>query len=287
MKIAIASGKGGTGKTTLAVNLAAVLGEQAQLLDCDVEEPNDHLFLPIVEPQIETIATPAPEVDLQRCTFCGACGQICQFSAIVPLENTVLTFPEMCHSCYGCLLVCEPEAIRMLGRELGVIEQGRSEAGVYCVYGRLKVGEALAPPLIRQVKARQNHTDTVILDAPPGTSCPVIATLRGSDYVVLVTEPTPFGFHDLKLAVETTRTLGLPLGVVINRADIGNFAVREYCEREDIPVLLSLPHSREVAVAYSQGELLVSAIPGFRELMLELLARIRLEREKSCEKSLS
>ncbi|MDD3580745.1 MAG: ATP-binding protein [Desulfobacca sp.] len=274
MKIAIASGKGGTGKTTLAVNLAAALGNQAQLLDCDVEEPNVHLFLPLVQGQKETISAPVPEVDLDRCNFCGACGQICQFSAIVPLEQTVLIFPEMCHSCGGCYLVCEPGALRERGRELGMIDRGLSQEGVHGVYGRLRVGEAMAPPLIRAVKARMDLSRTVIIDAPPGTSCPVIAAMKGADYVVLVTEPTPFGFHDLKLAVETVRTMKLPMGVVINRSDIGTAEVKNYCAREAIPVLLSLPYSRPVAEAYSRGQLLVKEIPGFKEQMLALFEQI-------------
>ena len=274
MKIVIASGKGGTGKTTLAVNLAAALGNQAQLLDCDVEEPNAHLFLPLVQGQNETITALVPEVDLERCNFCGACGQLCQFSAIVPLEQTVLIFPEMCHSCGGCYLVCEPGALRERSRELGVIDSGLSQEGVYCVYGRLRVGEAMAPPLIREVKARMDHSRTVIIDAPPGTSCPVIAAMKGADYVVLVTEPTPFGFHDLKLAVETVRTMKLPMGVLINRSDIGTAEVKNYCAQEAIPVLLSLPYSRPVAAAYSRGQLLVKAIPGFKEQMLALFEQI-------------
>ncbi|MFP3867175.1 MAG: ATP-binding protein [Desulfobacteraceae bacterium] len=275
MKIAIASGKGGTGKTTLAVNLAAALGNQAQLLDCDVEEPNDHLFLPIIKGQNETVTAPVPEVDLDRCNFCGACGEICQFSAIVPLEQNVLVFPEMCHSCGGCFLVCEPEAIHERSRQLGEIHSGWSQEEVHCVYGHLRVGEAMAPPLIREVKARMDPSRTVIIDAPPGTSCPVIAAIKDADFVVLVTEPTPFGFHDLKLAVETTRTMGLPMGVVINQADIGTPEVQNYCDREQLPVLLSLPYSRQVAEAYSQGQLLIKAIPGFKEQMLALMEQIR------------
>ncbi|MBW1917772.1 MAG: ATP-binding protein [Deltaproteobacteria bacterium] len=274
MKIAIASGKGGTGKTTLAVNLAAALGNQAQLLDCDVEEPNAHLFLPLFQAENETVTAPVPQVDLDRCNFCGACGQICQFSAIVPLEQTVLIFPEMCHSCRGCFLVCEAEAIHERTRQLGEIQSGVCQEGVHCVYGRLRVGEAMAPPLIREVKGRMDLSRTVIIDAPPGTSCPVIAALKDADYVILVTEPTPFGFHDLKLAVETVRTMGLPMGVIINRSDVGTPEVQDYCDREDIPVLLSLPYSRQIAEAYSRGQLLTAAIPGFKEQMVGLMEQI-------------
>ncbi|MBN1140502.1 MAG: ATP-binding protein [Deltaproteobacteria bacterium] len=273
MKLAIASGKGGTGKTTFSVNLARVFGAPVQLLDCDVEEPNAHLFLNGTNLHTETVSIPVPEVDEARCDGCGECGRFCQYKAIVAIKTAPLIFPELCHGCGGCAKVCPRHAIREINHPIGVIET--SERGqITLIQGRLDIGIAMAPPLIRAVKKRLRSGMPAILDAPPGTSCPVIATLRDVDYALLVTEPTPFGLHDLKLAVEMIRELGIPFGVGVNRYGVGDERVHEFCAAENIPVLLELPDDRRIAEAYSRGELIVDALPEYRASFLNLLKKI-------------
>jgi len=274
MIITIASGKGGTGKTTLATNLAAAAAEPVQLLDCDVEEPNAHLFLhPDVEQSFE-VHVEVPEIDPDRCTYCGKCQEICQFNALAILPDTVLTFPELCHSCGGCFLVCPEGAVLSRTRPIGVVEIGAREH-IRFIHGRLRVGEAMAPPLIRRVKSEAHTNGLTVIDAPPGTSCPVVAALWGSDAVLLVTEPTPFGLHDLELAVGAVRELQLPLGLVINRADLGDRRVHDYASRENLPILLEIPFDREAAGAYARGHLLVEALPHWRAMMIDLLEKVK------------
>jgi len=262
MILAVASGKGGTGKTTVAVNLAKVLGFQVQLLDCDVEEPNAHLFLPGTGARTEIVAIPVPEVDESLCDGCGECGRFCRFHAIVSFGTKPLVFPEMCHGCGGCVRVCPRKAIRETDHAIGIVETSRA-GNISLVQGRLNVGAPMAPPLIRAVKDRLRSGIPAILDAPPGTSCAVIATLRGADFVLLVTEPTPFGLHDLKLAVDMVRKLRIPFGVIVNRVGIGDDRVHMFCRREGIPILLEIPDDRRIAEAYSRGELLVEALPKY------------------------
>ena len=269
MIISVASGKGGTGKTTVATNLAVSVDSDVQILDCDVEEPNSHLFIqPIIE-EVKNITIPVPEVDMEKCTLCGKCGEICQFKAIVVIGETVLVFHELCHSCGGCMEVCSEKAIRETGRDLGVIERGHRN-GLEFVHGRLRVGEAMSPPLIKKVREYSRDDLLTIIDAPPGTSCPVIAAMKGSDFVLLVTEPTPFGLYDLTLAVGAVRILGIPCGLVINRSDVGNEDVRIYAEQEGIPILLEIVFDRRIAEAYSKGKMMVEEIPGWKEKFLEL-----------------
>jgi len=276
LRIAIASGKGGTGKTTVATNLAraaASSGYQVSYLDCDVEEPNGHIFLTPVIEKTSTVSVPVPHVDEGKCTVCGKCNDICQYSAIAVFGKTVLTFPNLCHGCGGCTLVCPSSAIMEGGREVGSIEQGVSN-GIRFVHGRLKIGEAMSPPLIRRVKEILPGDGFAIIDSPPGTSCPVIQSVRGSDYVVLVTEPTPFGMYDLGLAVEMLRTLRLPFGVVVNRADMGDRKVFDYCRLQGIDVLLEIPNDRRVAEAYSRGHLAVDVVPGLDTAFRQLLGTL-------------
>ncbi|MFO7459508.1 MAG: ATP-binding protein [Desulfatiglandales bacterium] len=273
MIISIASGKGGTGKTTVATNLAVSLGKHVQLLDCDVEEPNAHLFLSPVFEKTEVVAAAVPEVDEEKCSLCGKCGEICQFKAIVVIGNTVLPFAELCHSCGGCMAVCPEKAIREGERVLGITEAGRS-GHLEFVHGRLRVGEAMSPPLIRKVRSFTKTGVITIIDAPPGTSCPVIASIKGADFVLLVTEPTPFGLHDLKLAVGAVRMLGIPCGLVINRSDMGDDRVREYAKEAALPVVMEIPFDRRIAEAYSRGQMLVEVMPEWREKFLELYERI-------------
>jgi MinD superfamily P-loop ATPase len=278
MIISVASGKGGTGKTTISTNLAISLGDQCILLDCDVEEPNAHLFLHPRIAKSETVTSFVPEVDEERCTFCRRCADICRFRAIAVVGRKVLVFPQLCHSCGGCLAVCPEEAIQEGSRELGVVEWGEG-AGVAMIQGRLRVGEAMSPPLIKKVRsyADPDPCRTVIIDAPPGTSCPVIAAMRGADYVLLVTEPTPFGLHDLRLAVGAVKVLGIPCGLVINRADMGDGQVRDYARQEGLPVLLEIPFDRRIAEAYSRGLTIVEEMPEWRQKFTELFAQIHME----------
>ncbi len=262
MQIAIASGKGGTGKTTVATNLARVLSgtRPVQYVDCDVEEPNGHLFL---QPQItssQSAGILVPVLDLDRCTRCGACSQLCQYHAIANLGTTMLVFPELCHGCGGCIRVCPEQAIREEERPIGVVEYGTAR-GVHFLHGRLNVGETMSPPLIRAVLKAVDPTIMAIIDAPPGTSCPVLTAVRGADFVLMVTEPTAFGLHDLMLAVEMVRALQLPTGIVINRADMGDDRVERYCATEGLPILGRVPHDRRVAEAYARGVLAVDAVP--------------------------
>ncbi|MBN1866795.1 ATP-binding protein [Candidatus Sumerlaeota bacterium] len=276
MILAVASGKGGTGKTTVSANLARVLGSCVQLLDCDVEEPNAHLFLGGTLRDSHTVGIPVPEVDESLCDGCGECGRFCEYHAIVSFGTKPLVFPEMCHGCGGCAKVCPRGAIRETDRRIGVVETIES-GNIELIQGRLDVGRAMAPPLIRAVKARLRPGAPAILDAPPGTSCPVVATIRETDFVALVTEPTPFGLHDLKLAVDMVRELGIPFGVVVNRMGIGDERVHAFCGKENIPVLLEIPDDRRIAEAYSRGDLIVEALPEYKDRFRGLIQRIEEE----------
>jgi len=274
MIISVASGKGGTGKTTVATNLAVSIGGKVCLLDCDVEEPNSHLFINPVFEYTRTVTSPVPEIDEEKCTHCGKCAEICQFRAIVVLgKATVLSFENLCHSCGGCMRVCPEDAIRWKDRELGTVRKGKRN-GLEFMDGTLKIGEAMSPPLIRKVRSQAGRDGLTIIDAPPGTSCPVIAAMKGADFVLLVTEPTPFGLHDLKLALGAVKILDIPCGLVINRSDMGDEKVKQYAREESIPVLMEIPFDRGIAEAYSRGELLVEKMPGWKEKFLGLYQRI-------------
>jgi MinD superfamily P-loop ATPase len=279
MKIAIASGKGGTGKTTVATNLAfraSQEGRTVAYLDCDVEEPNGHIFL---QPEIENerpIEKSVPDINPTRCTHCGRCAEVCRYGAIASLPKQTMVFAELCHSCGGCVLACPAEAIQEKPRTIGRLRLGRS-GGIRFLEGLLNVGEAMSPPAIRTVKSAAPPADLTILDAPPGTSCPVIETIRGCDRVVLVTEPTPFGLHDLMLAVEMVRAMKVSFAVVINRADAGDNRVREYCDQNRIPVLAEIPDDRAVAEAYSQGQVICQAVPAMAGRIAALLERLTCE----------
>lgn len=273
MIISVASGKGGTGKTTVALGLALSL-DNAELLDCDVEEPNVHLFL---RPQINTtdsVNVFVPEVNQSKCTLCGKCKAVCVYKAIAIIGKTVLTFHELCHGCGACAYVCPERAIKEIPKEIGVVESGKGE-GVVFVQGVLNIGAAMAPPVIREVKKHIAEDRITIIDAPPGTSCPVISAMKKTDFCVLVTEPTPFGLHDLKLAIEVVRKLKLPHGVVINRATLGDNETEKYCQSENIEVLLRIPFDRRVAQMYSQGNIIIRAIPHLKDDFREMYKRIK------------
>jgi len=280
MIISVASGKGGTGKTTISVNLALSINGGVQFLDCDVEEPNAHIFLKPEIKQTKKVFIPVPEIDEEKCTYCGRCREVCAYNAIAVIKETegkkgsILVFSNLCHGCGSCSYFCPEGAIREVNKEIGEIEIGTSGA-IQFIHGRLNIGEAMAPPIIRQIKKYINPTRTVVIDAPPGTSCPVVETIKRSDFCLLVTEPTPFGLNDLTLAVEVLRKLKVPFGVVINRSDLGNEKTDEYCKKENIPILMRIPFKKEIAIAYSKGEPIVKTFPKYRKDFEELFNKIK------------
>jgi MinD superfamily P-loop ATPase len=271
--IAVASGKGGTGKTTIAVNLTCYLARshgKAQYIDCDVEEPNGHIFLKPKLTASHHAAVNVPQVIPQRCSGCGKCGEICQYSAIVHLKDSnVLTFEHLCHSCGGCLRVCPADAIKPKPLNIGDIEFGKA-GDIDFVHGRLRIGYVRTVSLIKQVKKYIKQDRFTILDVPPGTSCPVVEAVKGADCVLLVTEPTPFGLNDLKLAVGLVREMNLPFAVAVNRYGIGDKQVEEYCKAERIDICLKLPDDRRIAEAYSSGKIIIDVLPEYEDRFSKL-----------------
>lgn len=275
MVIAVASGKGGTGKTTIAAGLATYIskkGKDVTILDCDVEEPNVNLFVKADIKVNETVYKPIPGVVSDRCDRCGKCEEICQFNCILVTKDGPLIFPDMCHSCDGCRLICPTGAIVNEQREIGMIEEGYTEKIRY-IGGKMKIGEAMSPPLIESVKRHISDDDINIIDAPPGTSCPVIASVRDSDYVVMVTEPTPFGLYDLDLGVEMIRAVGVPFGIVINRSDIGDSRVVDYCKEQGIDILAQIPNSIELAKRYAEGNFTEYFVDNFGSDLENILSK--------------
>lgn len=273
MILSIASGKGGTGKTTVAVNLARSLG-RVQLLDCDVEAPNDHLLIHPREVESKPVYIKVPRVIGERCDYCGKCSEFCNFNAIFVAQGKILIFSELCHSCGGCSKICPRNAIVEEDKEVGKVRWGRS-GELELVWGELKVSEPVPGPVIKEVKEHMRKETTVIIDASPGSSCPVVEAVYGSDFCLLVTEPTPFGLHDLRIMVDVVKILGIPMGVVVNKAGIGDREVYEYCEEEDIPILLEIPFERRIAELYSRGVPFVEEMPEWREQFLSLFERIK------------
>jgi MinD superfamily P-loop ATPase len=272
MMISVASGKGGTGKTLVTTNMAAAIGG-VDLVDCDVEEPNSYLFFPDLEEKESSDCTVAiPLIDEERCTRCGQCSDFCAYNALAVFPQQVLLFQELCHGCGGCALLCPEGAISEGTRTIGKIHRARS-GGVRLLWGELSVGEPMATPLIRSVKAEAKG-DLVLIDSPPGTACPVIEAVRGSDFCLLVTEPTPFGLYDLSIAVQVVRGMEIPCGVVVNRSGIGDRGVYDYCERESIPILLEIPMKRQIAELTSRGVLFSSVMTEWQEKFVHLLGKI-------------
>ena len=270
MKIAIASGKGGTGKTTLSTNLAAYIAESQKVVlsDLDVEEPNSGLFIKGALIKEENKFTMKPEWKEDKCTLCGLCQEVCNYNAIVKLGNEIVVFPELCHSCYACSELCPTNALPMVPQKMGVLKHFEKN-GISFIESRLDIGQEQAVPLIAQTLefVDENFPDTSIklYDSPPGTSCPVIEATKDADFIILITEPTPFGFNDLKLAIETMKKLEKKFAVVINRFGIGNDDVVEYCEKENIPLIAKIPNNRKVAELYSRGELIYDKIPEVKQ----------------------
>ena len=278
MHIVVASGKGGTGKTTVATSLALVAAEQesVRFMDCDVEAPNAGLFL---NPALDTrkeVGILIPEIDESTCTFCGKCTEVCQFHAIAVVGKKTLVFPELCHGCGSCALVCPENAISERLDVMGVLESGPAIHNIDFAQGVMNIGEPMAVPIIRELKKWEvaNPPPIEIRDAPPGASCPVVETIRGADFVLLVTEPTPFGLHDLKQVAEIIRELGLPTGVIINRDGIGDNAVQEYCDQSVIPILMRIPMDRQIAEGIAQGHPLLEIKPELGPAFSEMLAQI-------------
>ena len=277
MRLAVASGKGGTGKTLVATNLAwhlADSGRAVTFVDTDVEAPNGHLFLHPRDLVESRLTVPFPVLRDGACSGCGECQEACAFNAIIALPDRVMVFPELCHACGGCLLACGEQALTETQREMGTLRRGHG-SGVAFWDAVLDVGEAKAPPLIKgllDAMDTEERTDDelVIMDAPPGISCNAVTTVRGADRVLLVTEPTPFGLHDLELAVAMCRTLDLPVAAVINRSDVGDGQVRGWLEQESIPLLAEIPLSREVAGAYVNGDLAARVVPSFHQRVEEV-----------------
>lgn len=287
MKIVIASGKGGTGKTTVATSLAflgAANGMNVTYADCDVEEPDGHLFLrPVIEWE-RPIEKPVPVIDSRRCNHCGRCSQVCRFGAIVSLPQRTVVFSELCHACGGCQLACPAQAIQERPRPIGILRVGRA-GRIHFVGGTLQIGEAMSPPAIRAVKEALPQSDLILLDAPPGTGCPVVETLRGADMVLFVTEPTPFGWHDLQMAIRLVRTMELPAAIVANRvrATTEDNRWRQRLISADIPVWAELTENRAVAEAYSRGEIVAQVIPEFAKELNCVMERLKASiNERAC-----
>jgi MinD superfamily P-loop ATPase len=273
--LTVTAGKGGTGKTTVATALALSLRDDhpVQFLDCDVEEPDAHILLKPEITEREPVYIKRPQVDEGKCDYCGECARRCEFNAIAVIGKRIIIYDELCHGCGLCHWVCPKDAISEYDVEIGVVERGTVHGFDY-LQGALAVGEPLATPIIQQLKERIDSEKVAILDSPPGTGCPVIETMHGSDFVLLVTEPTPFGLHDLRLTVDVAKTLGLRMGVVINRDGVGDRGVEDYCREEGLPILLRIPMDRRIAVAYSNGIPFVLELPEWQERFREMFAKI-------------
>jgi MinD superfamily P-loop ATPase len=278
MTIAIASGKGGTGKTLVATSLATALARNGvaslQLIDCDVEEPNAHMLMDVDVRHRQAVEVLVPSVNNALCTHCGVCAEFCEANAIAVIREATIVFPDLCTGCGGCVIACPEDAISEVPREVGWVVKGVADPGIQFYQGWLNVGEARARPVLTAAKSWIDPEAVAILDAPPGTACPMQETVDGSDYTVLVAEQTPFGLNDLTLSIEVLRTLRVPFGVIINRDGLGDDSVEHYCATEDIEVLLRIPQSRDIAHAYAEGRNLVAAFPDWAARLQDVFHRI-------------
>jgi len=277
--INILSGKGGTGKTTVSTNLAFLLrneGLNVQLLDADVEEPNTHIFFDIDFYEERSVDLLLPVVDKEKCTLCGECGKVCQFGAIVVFPTTVMVFDYLCHGCGACTMVCPEKAITEKPKSIGKISYGMTKEGIAYGMGLLNIGEPSGVRIIRELKkGMRKDVDVTIIDSPPGTSCPVVESLRKSDFAVLVTESTPFGLHDLKMALNVVEEMGIKHGVVINRYDPAFKDMEVFLNSKNIPILMKIPFDRKIAEHYSKGKIFSAYIPEWKEKFLEMYERIK------------
>ncbi len=273
MKITVASGKGGTGKTTIAVNLAMSI-DNAMLIDCDVEGPNSHIFFKEPMEKIKDVSIPAPIFNLDTCTLCGKCADFCQYNAISIIGEKLLFFEELCHGCGGCKIICPVDAITERDHHIGILEKGGNEK-LIMYHGLLNIGEPFGVPIIRELKDFADDSKITIIDSPPGTACPAVEAMRDSDYCILVTEPTPFGLHDLTLSVDIIREIGTPFGVVVNRDGIGDDRVEKYCKDENIPLLAKIPNDINIAKLYSKGIPIVEGLPEYKVLFAGIYDKIK------------
>lgn len=274
MTISVASGKGGTGKTTVAASLASVINESIYI-DCDVEEPNGHLMLQPKFTSEESVNKLMPEIDYEKCNFCGRCIEVCEFNALINLKFEILLFEEMCHSCGACEYFCPKDAIIEIPKEFGKLRSGITESGIKFYDGLLNIGEATAVPLIKKVKEKIDNESINIIDSPPGSSCSLVETVKDSDFCLLVTESTPFGLNDLKLAVDVVKTINVPFGIVINKYDETFDEMENYLTENQIEVMLRIPFDRKIAEAYSNGILPVNKSDKIRSEFIELIDTIK------------
>ena len=273
MKVTVASGKGGTGKTTVAVNLALSI-DNAMLIDCDVEGPNSHIFFKEPMVKLKDVSIPAPEFDLDTCTLCGKCADFCQYNAISIIGEKLLFFEELCHGCGGCRIICPVDAITEVDHHIGIIEKGGSK-DLTLYHGLLNIGEPFGVPIIRELKGFADESKTTIFDSPPGTACPAVEAMRDTDFCILVTEPTPFGLHDLTLTVDVIREIGTPFGVLVNRDGIGDDRVERYCTDENIPLLSKIPNDLHIARLYSRGVPIVEGLPEYKATFAGIFDKIK------------
>lgn len=282
MKIAVLSGKGGTGKTTVSTNLS-INSKDSVLIDTDVEEPNAHLFFSKSKAKNKKVYKEYPVVNSDKCTLCGACGRFCRYNSIIPAKNTVLIFNESCHDCGGCKLVCPVDAITYKKREIGKISDCYSRDNIHFVYGDLNIGEMSGVKIIKELKESLFSEELKIIDCPPGTSCATVEAVEDSNYAVVVTEPTPFGLSDMKMVVKMLNSMKIPFGVVVNKAGIGDNEVYDYCSTNHIEILQEIPFDKNIAELYSKGEVFSKKIPEYSKIFQTLMEKIKLKASVSIE----